>query len=259
MDKSGVQSVERTFAIIEALSKTEKGAMLGELSSATDLNKSTVHRLLNSLILMGYVSKTSENSRYFLTMKMFEVGSRIIRETNHLENSKPYLIKLSSETGEAVHMVVQDGKDIVYIFKVDSGNNSVRMSSRVGMRSPMYCTAVGKAILAHLSDDEVDKIWNESKVVSRTKNTITALDELKRQLEMIRENGYAVDDEENESGVMCVGASIIDYADKVVGAFSVSVPMIRMDTNRLKSISALVLKTRSEICSLPDSLNFMAP
>lgn len=250
MEKSGVQSVERTFAIIDALSQAPKGAFLNELVTATALNKSTVHRLLNSLIILEYAAKDGETGRYFLTVKMFEVGGRIVQKLDVLTIAKPCLEKLSNITGEAVHLVVRDGNDIVYIFKEDSGNNSVRMSSRVGLRSPMYCTAVGKAILAELPEMEVESIWNASVITQRTNNTITTLTKLKKQLSAIRIKGYAIDDEENELGVRCVGASILKLSRKVVGAFSVSVPAGRMDNNRLTAIADLVYKTKREICSL---------
>lgn len=253
MDKNGVQSVERTFDIIEALSQEPKGISLTKLSAVTGLSKSTVHRLLSSLIIMGYAAKDEETGKYYLTVKLFELGGRIVRRFDMLAEARPFLEKLSNMTGEAVHMVVRDGNDIVYIFKEDSGDNSVRMSSRVGLRSPMYCTAVGKAILAHLSEAEVEDIWNTSNITRHTHNTITEIDQLKRQLDIIRSLGYAVDDEENELGVRCVGASILDFSGKVAGAFSVSVPIGRMDDSRLQAIADLVLKTREKICSLPDN------
>ncbi len=250
MDKNSVQSVERTFSIIEALSQAPKGAFLSELSTATALNKTTVHRLLSSLIMMGYAAKDFDTGRYLLTIKMYEVGSRALRRLDMLTTAKPYLEKLSNVTGEAVHLVIRDGNDIVYIFKEDKGNNSVRMSSRVGLRSPMYCTAVGKAILAELPEEEIESIWKTSDITPHTEKTITSFTLLKKQLKTIREKGYAVDDEENERGVRCVGASILDFSGVVAGAFSVSVPVSRMDDNRLKDIAELVTETKKEICSL---------
>ncbi len=252
MDKNRVQSVERTFTIINALSQAPDGAPLSELTSVTALNKSTVHRLLNSLMMLGYVSQDGRTGRYQLTIKMFEVGSRVIDKLDVNVISRPYLEKLSAETGEAVHLVVRDGNDIVYIFKEDSGigSSSVRMSSRVGLRSPMYCTAVGKSILAELPLDEVENIWKTSKIVKHTPNTITSFEDLKEQLKIIRDRGYAIDNEENELGVRCVGACLLDYSKNIAGAFSVSVPISRMDDNRLREISELVLKTRKDICSL---------
>lgn len=249
MEKSTVQSVERTFDIIEALSQAPKGIGLSGLSSATSLNKSTVHRLLGCLIKMGYVAQDENSAKYYLTIKMYEVGGRILNKLDMMTIARPYLEKLSNITGEAVHLVVRDGVDIVYIFKEDAGNNSVRMASQVGLRSPMYCTAVGKAILAELPDKDVSAIWDKSIIVKRTKNTITAFDELKEQLDVIRTKGYALDNEENELDVRCVGASILDNTGKAIGAFSVTAPVGRMNSDRLLLISDLVLKTRKEICA----------
>ena len=250
MDNNGVQSVERTFAIIDALSMAPKGAFLSELAAVVSLNKSTVHRLLASLIMLGYVSKDDGTGKYLLTVKMFEVGSRVVHKLDMLTAAKPYLETLSGITGEAVHLVVRSGNEIVYIFKEDSGSSSVRMSSFIGMRSPMYCTSVGKSILAELTDDEAEDIWNSSSVSKRTDNTIVTLTGLKEQLSGIRSTGYAVDNEENESGIRCVGASILDFTGKVLGAFSVSAPIGRMDDVRLTEIAGLVIKTKLEICAV---------
>ena len=249
MDKHGVQSIERAFSVINALSLAPAGTTLSELARMTGLNKSTVHRLLRSLIMMGYAAQDEGTGKYHLTIRMFEVGSRVVNKLDVSMVSKPYLVRLSEVTGEAVHLVVRDGSDIVYILKEDSGSSSVRMSSRVGLRSPMYCTAVGKSILAELPPEEVDKIWASSRIVKYTPNTVTSLEELKEQLRTIRSRGYAIDDEENETGVRCVGACLRDYSRKIVGAFSVSGPITRMDDSRIGEIAELVLRTKKQICS----------
>lgn len=247
MDKNVVQSVERTFAIIDALSKYPKGAFLNEIANASALNKTTAHRLINSLVTLGYANQDIGTGKYYLTLKMFEIGSSVFRNNDILSQAKPYLEKLSRILGEAVHLVVRDGVDVVYVYKEDSGDNTVRMSSRVGMRIPMYCTAVGKSILAELPEAEVNEIWGKSDVKRRTDRTITTLEELKNQLAEIRSKGYAVDNEENEKGVYCVGASICNHTGEIFGAFSVSVPISRMDVKRIEDIAELVLQIKQEI------------
>ncbi len=242
-----MQSVERTLSILEALSQAPAGVFLNELSSVTGLNKTTVHRLLGTLIQTGYVS--GKNGKYRLTVRLFEVGARVINRLDVLTAARSYLEMLSVVTGEAVHLVVRDGADIVYIFKADAGQNSVQMSSRVGLRNPMYCTGVGKAILAALPEPEAEDVWLHSRIVRRTDNTITTFDRLKQQLAEVNVHGYAVDDEENELGVRCIAASVLDYAGKVAGAFSISAPSGRMDDARLVSIAPLVLDTREKICA----------
>ena len=156
-EKSGVQSVERIFQLIEHLAAHPTGVSLQRLAEETGLAKSTVHRLLASLVGLGYVVQDEENGHYRLTLKMFELSSGIVDSMDIMGVAKAHLERLSQRTGEAVHLVIRDGRDIVYIYKTESG--PMRMSSRVGLRSPLYCTGVGKAILATLPGDELEDIW----------------------------------------------------------------------------------------------------
>lgn len=146
----GVQSVARIFALIEVLCAHPKGASLQTISAESGLPKSTAHRLLSSLVSLGYAVQDSFSTHYRLTMKMFELSSGIVNDMDIMSVAKPHLDKLSRHTGEAVHLVIQDGVDIVYIYKAEAGAGlgGMRMSSHVGLRIPMYCTGVGKAILA---------------------------------------------------------------------------------------------------------------
>ena len=197
-EKSGVQSVERIFQLIESLAAHPAGAGLQRLAQDTDLAKSTVHRLLASLVSLGYAAQ-DENGRYRLTLKMFELSSGIVNSMDIMDVAKVHLERLAQRTGEAVHLVIRDGQDIVYIYKTESG--PMRMSSRVGLRSPLYCTGVGKAILATLPADEVTNIWQHTTPQKLTTHTIVKFDALQAQLAEVRTNGYAIDDEENEWGV----------------------------------------------------------
>ena len=161
-EKTGVQSVERIFQLIEQLAAHPTGVSLQKLAGETGLAKSTVHRLLASLVGLGYVAQNDENGHYRLTLKMFELSSGIVDSMDIMGVAKAHLERLSQRTGEAVHLVIRDGRDIVYIYKTESG--PMRMSSRVGLRSPLYCTGVGKAILATLPGDELEDIWTASNV-----------------------------------------------------------------------------------------------
>ena len=140
-EKGGVQSVERIFQLIEHLAAHPTGVSLQTLAGETGLAKSTVHRLLASLVGLGYVVQDEENGHYRLTLKMFELSSGIVDSMDIMGVAKAHLERLSQRTGEAVHLVIRDGRDIVYIYKTESG--PMRMSSRVGLRSPLYCTGVG--------------------------------------------------------------------------------------------------------------------
>ena len=243
-EKSGVQSVERIFQLIESLAAHPAGAGLQRLAQDTDLAKSTVHRLLASLVSLGYAAQ-DENGRYRLTLKMFELSSGIVNSMDIMDVAKVHLERLAQRTGEAVHLVIRDGQDIVYIYKTESG--PMRMSSRVGLRSPLYCTGVGKAILATLPADEVAQIWQHTTPQKLTAHTIVEYDALQAQLSEVRTNGYAIDDEENELGVRCVAVAIPGVGGRADSAFSISGLAPYMTPERIRRIATLAQDARTDI------------
>ena len=243
-DKSGVQSVERIFQLIESLAAHPAGAGLQRLAQDTGLAKSTVHRLLASLVSLGYAAQ-DENGRYRLTLKMFELSSGIVNSMDIMDVAKVHLERLAQRTGEAVHLVIRDGQDIVYIYKTESG--PMRMSSRVGLRSPLYCTGVGKAILATLPADEVAQIWQHTTPQKLTAHTIVEFDALQAQLTEVRTNGYAIDDEENELGVRCVAVAIPGVGGRADSAFSISGLAPYMPPERIRRIATLAQDARTDI------------
>ena len=243
-DKSGVQSVERIFQLIESLAAHPAGAGLQRLAQDTGLAKSTVHRLLASLVSLGYAAQ-DENGRYRLTLKMFELSSGIVNSMDIMDVAKVHLERLAQRTGEAVHLVIRDGQDIVYIYKTESG--PMRMSSRVGLRSPLYCTGVGKAILATLPADEVAQIWQHTTPQKLTAHTIVEFDALQAQLTEVRTNGYAIDDEENELGVRCGAVAIPGVGGRADSAFSISGLAPYMTPERIRRIATLAQDARTDI------------
>ena len=244
-EKGGLQSVERIFALIELLAAHPAGASLQTLAQGTALAKSTVHRLLASLVGLGYVSQEETSGRYRLTLKMFELSSGIVNDMAIMEVAKAHLERLAQRTGEAVHLVIRDGQDIVYIYKTENG--PMRMSSRVGMRSPLYCTGVGKAILATLPAGEVAQVWAASRPRKLTERTVADLPHLQEQLETVRAKGYAVDDEENELGVRCVAVAIPGPDGRADSAFSISGLTPYMTPERIRRIATMALDSRTDI------------
>lgn len=244
-EKSGVQSVARIFELIEVLAAHPSGAGLQQLAGEAKLAKSTAHRLLGSLVSLGYAMQDSETGKYRLTLKMFEISSGIVNSMDVMSVAKIHLERLAQRTGEAVHLVIRDAQDIVYIYKTESG--PMRMSSRVGLRSPLYCTGVGKAILATLTDREVENIWKNSTPQKLTGRTVTDLEALKEQLREVRACGYAIDDEENELGIRCVALAIPGPGGRADSAFSISGLAPYMTPERIRRVAALALETRADI------------
>ena len=244
-DKGGVQSVARIFELIEVLAAHPAGASLQRLAEDAHLAKSTTHRLLGSLVSLGYAAQDGETGKYRLTLKMFEISSGIVNSMDVMSVAKVHLERLAQRTGEAVHLVIRDAQDIVYIYKTESG--PMRMSSRVGLRSPLYCTGVGKAILATLTEEEVEDVWRHSTPQKLTGRTVTDLPALCAQLNEVRACGYAIDDEENELGIRCVALAIPGPGGKADSAFSISGLAPYMTPERIRRIAALALETRADI------------
>lgn len=244
--KNPVQSAERIFQVMEMLA--ENGEMgLMEISAALGLHKSTVHRLLMSLIYMGYAKQDEATQKYMLTCKVVSMAGRILDRMDVLQVAKPYLERLSDLSGEAVHLVQREENNILYIYKIEAKIGTIRMVSHVGMVHPMYCSGVGKAIMATLPEKEVKQIWNESIIEKKTDKTITDFEEMLRVLEEVKRNGYALDDEENEKGVRCIAACLRGYHNEVKYAFSISGPTSRMTRERVKELAVDVRKVQEEL------------
>lgn len=244
--KNPIQVAERIFQAVEELSLCEPAGLV-ELSNRLELHKSTVHRILSSLQMMGYVRQEEDTGKYRLSLKWMEISNRITEKLDIVSIARPYLRKLSEISGETVHLVEVEGNEAIYIDKVESGSNSIRMVSRVGSRIPLYCSGVGKAMLAERSDEEIEEIWNSSDISAMTPKTILSLDEFLETIREIRKFGYALDNEENEMGVRCIAASILDHEGKARNAFSISAPVGRMTDEKLKMLAEYVLESKRNI------------
>ena len=245
-EKNPIQVADRLFGALELLA--EHGAMgLMEISERLDLNKSTARRILTSLMYLGYVRQSSRNEKYELSMKLVKLSSQLLERRNLPRTVRPYLRRLMELTGETVHLVERDGTEVVYIDKVESYANSIQMVSRIGSRLPVYCSGVGKAIAAELPAREVEEIWRGSSIESRTEHTITDYGIFLENLEEVRRLGYALDREENETGVVCVAASLKDYLGRTAYAFSISAPVGRMPKERIRELAEYVLALRKEM------------
>ena len=234
--KNPIQVADRLFLVLETLAETGP-VTLAELCSHLDLNKSTVHRLLCSLIYMGYVKQEGETGKYSLSFKLLALSNKLLARMDILDTVRPYLKKLSRLTGETVHFVQREHTDAVYIYKEESYQNSIRMVSKVGSRIPLYCSGVGKAIAADLDEAQIKALWENSSIQKLTPHTITDYAQFLKKIEEVRKKGYALDDEENELGVRCIAVSIPDYRNKPKYAFSISAHQIlhnRYNDNQTK-------------------------
>lgn len=216
-----VQSVDRALSILETLSNYESLSLM-EISEKVDLHKATTHRLLSSLLDNGYIEKDPLSKQYRISLKLFELGNRRVQNIDFLNVAKSMIRQLAIEINQTVHLVIEDNQEVLYIDKYDPNENP--MQSKIGMKAPMYCTAVGKAILSTKTNAEIAEYWERADIQKLTDNTIINLEDFLEETESIRKKSYAIDNEENEQGVICVGATFSSFKNITAGAISVSMP-----------------------------------
>ena len=245
-DKNPIQVAGRLFGALEYL-VDHGNVSLAELAAALDLNKSTTHRVISSLLYMGYVRQDPDTGNYGPSFKVVDLAGRVMGRVDVTDIVRPYLHKLMRRCGETVHFVEREEENCIYIDKVEAPQNQVRMVSHVGGVLPFYRSAVGKALAARMPEEEVRRLWNLCRIERTTPYTITDFDEFMEVLEEVRRKGYALDNEENETGVRCIAAALDIRDEHTRYAFSISVPIMRMDNDRIRELSGYVRETKEEI------------
>lgn len=245
-----VQTIERVSKILDLVAHSSQGISVGNLSDSLQLPKGTVHRLLLSLAYCGYITQDTKTKKYLLGLKLLELGNLIINQLDLRKLAEPLLKDLVESTKETVHMVIVDNNEVVYIDKIETEQSTggLKMSSMVGSRNPAHCSAVGKVLLSYFSDEEIDNLVQEKGLTRKTSHTIIDPLQLKEQLPIIRSQGYAIDDEENEIGIRCVAAPIFNDKGKAVSAISLSGPAFRVTKKLIQdSLKKEVIETALEI------------
>ncbi len=242
-----VKAVHKTMALLEALAQ-QKEMGVTELAECAGMHKSTVYRFLNSLKDLAYVRQNAANEKYSLTLKLFELGSYVLGRLELWEQAHPIMEQLAEQTHETVHLAVLDDGRLVYLGKFESTQAlRVSMSSRIGQSAPTYCTGVGKLLLAHAPPEQVERILAREGLKRFTEHTITDRTLLARELDSIRQRGFAFDDEEHEVGVRCVAAPVRNNQGATVAALSISIPKVRMPDGEIPRYRELVTRSADEI------------
>ncbi len=241
-----VQVLDRAIAILELLADRSTALGLAEISRQLGLNKTTAHRLLSVLEHHRFVERNGADGHYSLGSKLFELGSRAVSRLDLLQRARPFLRRLVDETGETAHLAVLRQGEVLSLANVESPR-TLRTPSTVGRRSPAHCTSIGKAILAYRPEEDIDRIITTHGLRKFTERTITSAAALKRELRRVREQGYAVDDEEFENGLRCIGAPVRDYTGEVIGAVSVTGPAIRLTKERTPALARCVVTVAAEL------------
>ena len=242
----GVQSVDRALSLIETLAEDDEGYRLSDLAIRTGLSTSTVHRLLATLEKRRFVQFDRYESKWHVGARSFSVGATFARRRNFTAQAMPYLRKLRDQTRETANLAVVDDESIIVLTRIES-REIMRSLTKVGGRVAMVASGAGKAVLATYSDDDVNAIIRRQGMPRLTEKSIVRPSELFRELQVIRRQGYAVDDEEARMGLRCVAAVVYSNCSEPLAAISVSGMTSRMTDDRLPTIGRTVHEVAAEL------------
>jgi len=236
-----ITSLERGIKVLELLAE-EKALTVSEVGAHLSMQRSAAHRFLATLRDLGYVAKNEDN-RYQLTFRILEMGEKVTRRFEIKQVAHKYMLELSKLFKETVNLGCLDGREILHLDKIDS-SEILRIDSPLWSKAPAYCTALGKAILAQISQSELNDYLSHTRLIQRGPNTILSRKKLREELYKTRDQGYAVDDEELAHGLRCVAAPVFDHTGRVKYAISISCPTMRMPMDAVDNVQ---LKIR-EVC-----------
>lgn len=230
-----IQVIERAMRLLDALAAQPDPVTLKELSATTGLHASTAHRILNDLVVGRYVERV-DNGLYQLGMRLLELGSLVKGRLNVREAAIAAMRSLHKLTGQTVNLSVQQGDEIVYIDRAWSERSGMQVVRVIGGRAPLHLTSTGKLFLSTADTRQVRAYALRTGLAGHTRNSLTDLERLERELALVRRHGYARDNEELELGVRCIAAGIFDDTGKLVAGLSISAPAERLQDDWIKAL-----------------------
>lgn len=248
-----IGSVQKAIDIIDLFDHQNYELGTTEIAKALDMPKSTAAGIIHTLDLNGYLNQNRNNRKYRLGIKLMERGSMLLRQLDLRQIALPYLENLRDWCNEGVNLAIRDGHEVVYVERL-FGTNMLSMRSEIGKREPVHSTALGKALLFPLSDEEIEKSLSTHELTAITPRTITSSEQFLIDLRNARKRGFAIDDEENESGGRCLAAPVFDYSGRPIAAVSVSVPVQRLPESKIPLFGD---KVKQVTASISRDLGFM--
>jgi len=240
------QSLTRALTLLERLAESPEGMQLTDLSYQLGMPAATVHRLLATFEELNFVEQDSEQGLWYVGLKAFTVGNAFLERRDFVAISRPHMDALMGQCGETVNLGVIDDGEVVFISQVES-REVMRMIVRLGSRSPVHASGVGKAMLASMSEQRIAKILERRGLARFTDQTIDNPTLLREELARVRQRGYALDDEEHAVGLRCVASAIFDENGQALAAISLSGPKARIVDARLGELGFAIQQTADEI------------
>lgn len=241
----GIQALDRALDVLEALA-THDGITLTGLADHLDQSPATMHRVLATLERRRYVESNPDRQEWFVGPEAFRLGSAFLRRTNIVERSRTVMRDLMARTGETANLGIERDGDVLFVSQVET-HNTIRAFFPPGTRSPLHASGIGKALLGAMDDDRLEAFIRAATFTRFTDKTITHADELRAQIALTRQRGYALDDEERTIGMRCVAASVVNSYGEAVAGISVSGPTIRMHDQKVRETGQLVRDAAAEI------------
>ncbi|WP_413721992.1 IclR family transcriptional regulator [Sodalis sp. RH24] len=241
-----IQSVERALHILDLFDEHDTELKITEISNKMGLHKSTLHSLLKTLQVQGYIDQNHENGKYRLGMKLVERGNLVVNSIDIRQKARSFLLELSIKTGQTTHLGILDGKEGVYIDKVE-GKMAVISYSRIGRRLPVHATAIGKVLLSFLKPADIQALLENYDYTRQTPQSITDEGRFLAELAEVRSRGYALDNQENEQGVRCISVPIWNVERKVIAAISISTLISRVSDNEFDDYIQLLKQAGQEL------------
>lgn len=256
---SNVQAIVKGCKLLDLLSRGNNSYSIREIAIALQLPKPTVHRLLSTFFNLGFVLQDPDSKKYSLGFRLVELGQAVLDRIDFRKEAEPFLGHLADTVQETVHLAQLDDDKIVYLDKVEkiSIPTGLRMASRIGARNYAHSSALGKVLLAFAPQSSRAETFKQKGLPELTENTITNLSRLQAHLKQVRAQGYALDDEENEKGIRCVAAPIMDHTGEVIAAISISGPTVRMTMERINN--ELTQQVVATAVSISQRLGYKAP
>ncbi|WP_251551572.1 IclR family transcriptional regulator [Neobacillus muris] len=231
--------------ILTYLTEKDTPQTLNQIAKGAGLTNPTTLKILDTLTAIGYVRKDEETKKFKLGPSLIRYANRAMDQFDIKDLAQPYLKQLQAETGETVHLGIKNGSHIVYIDKLES-NKPICLYSQIGKNLPLYCSAMGKAMLAEQMDSEIETYISETELTRFTQYTITEKQPFMEEINRIRKLGYAFDNREHEEEVFCIGMSL-SLNGKNFGAFSVSIPYYRVNEPVLQNALSSMNKCRQNL------------
>lgn len=251
-----IKSIEKALDLLELLSDSTKEMGITEISKELHMGVSTVYRILTALKYRGYIVQNPQTFKYMTGVKLFILGRKAQNTKNLIRILTPFLQKLSQRTNETINLAILEGREVICLYKIESPE-ILRADIEIGSKLPAHCSAVGKVLLAFSSEQDFKMLYgrDNKKLLTFTSKSISSVKELKKCLNKVKKDGYAIDEEEFITGINCMGIPVINNEGKAIAGISVTGPSSRFNLSRMKKFKNILISVSKDISNQLNRVN----